>query len=321
MQWEKLGKLFDPTQHQLADGCSVFAKSPQALVLPDRVRIYFSAQRKTQNGKYLSCPQYVDFTRTFDKIIGLSERTVVALGALGEFDEHGIFPLNVLWHEGKVLGYTSGWSRRVSVSIDMSIGLAVSEDDGVTFVKYGSGGPIMSATPNEPFLVGDPFVQHHNGQFHMWYIFGTGWKRYSESGEPERCYKIAHAVSDDGVEWRRDGRAIIADRLEDECQALPTVLYKDGRYHMYFCYRGMHDFRTNAQNAYRLGYAYSDDRQHWVRDDSRAGIDVTPGAWDSDMMCYPHLFTCDDAVYMLYNGNEFGKYGFGIAKLISTDPH
>jgi len=34
------------------------------------------------------------------------------------------------------------------------------------------------------------------------------------------------------------------------------------------------------------------------------------------MMCYPNIFECNDNIYLLYNGNEFGKYGFGIAKLI-----
>ena len=320
MQWEKLGKLFDPTQHAIADGCSLYAKAPQAIVLHDRVRIFYSAQKKTENGKYLSCPQYVDFTKSFDKILGLSQRQVIALGALGAFDEHGIFPMNVLRYEDKVLAYTSGWSRRVAVSIDMSIGFASSENDGESFVKYGDGGPIMSASHNEPFLVGDPFVQYLNGQFHMWYIFGTSWNRYSGVGEPERCYKIAHAVSNDGIQWERNGRAIISDRLAEECQALPTILFKDGRFHMYFCYRGSHDFRTNTLNAYRLGYAFSEDMRNWHRDDSQAGLDVSPNAWDSDMLCYPHLFECDDAVYLLYNGNEFGKYGFGIARLISIEP-
>jgi hypothetical protein len=41
----------------------------------------------------------------------------------------------------------------------------------------------------------------------------------------------------------------------------------------------------------------------------------TPGDWDADMQCYPHAFECDGSVYLLYNGNEFGRYGFGLAKL------
>ena len=56
--------------------------------------------------------------------------------------------------------------------------------------------------------------------------------------------------------------------------------------------------------------------REWQRDDGQAGIDVSPGAWDGDMMCYPHVFECDGSIFLLYNGNEFGKFGFGIAKLI-----
>lgn len=317
MKWEKLGKIFDPSEHALSEGCSLFAKSPQALVFDSFVRIYFCSQKKTSNGKYLSCPQYVDFNKNFDKILRLSKGPVVALGKLGEFDEHGIFPLNVLKHEGKIFAYTSGWSRRVSVSIDMSIGLAISEDDGASFLKYGSGGPIMTATHNEPFLVGDPFVKYLNESFHMWYIFGVSWKRPTPDADAERFYKIAHAISTDGINWTRDGKTIIANKLSNECQAHPTVFYAGERYHMYFCYRNAYDFRNNKSNSYRLGYAFSDDLINWHRDDSKSGIDVTEGTWDSDMMCYPNTFECDGSIYLLYNGNEFGKYGFGIAKLIN----
>jgi hypothetical protein len=37
--------------------------------------------------------------------------------------------------------------------------------------------------------------------------------------------------------------------------------------------------------------------------------------WDSEMMCYPHLFKSDESIWLLYNGNEFGKHGFGAARL------
>ena len=38
--------------------------------------------------------------------------------------------------------------------------------------------------------------------------------------------------------------------------------------------------------------------------------------WDSEMQCYPHLFRCDEKVYLLYNGNAFGKAGFGLAEWV-----
>ena len=318
MKWEKLGKIFDPSDHRLSQGCHAFAKSPQALVFDDFVRIYFSSQKKSENGKYLSHPQFVDFDKSLSQILRVSGQPVLELGKLGEFDEHGIFPINVLKHQGRVLAYTSGWSRRTSVSIDMSIGLAISDDGGTSFKKYGSGGPVMAATCNEPFLVGDPFVKFLDGSFHMWYIFGVAWKRPEPGAQAERFYKIGHATSSDGINWIRNGKAIIDDRLADECQALPTVFHAADRYHMYFCYRSAYDFRSNSSNAYRLGYAFSDDLRTWHRDDSLSGIDPSESGWDSEMMCYPHVFQCEDSIYMLYNGNDFGRHGFGAARLLSA---
>jgi len=151
----------------------------------------------------------------------------------------------------------------------------------------------------------------------MWYIFGTTWKCFTGESTPDRTYKIGHATSVDGVKWRKEeARQIIDDRLgPDESQALPSVVEIDGRYHMFFCYRQSSDFRSNSARAYRIGHAYSDDLVDWTRDDDDPGIESSQGDWDSDMMCYPHTFRCDDRVYMLYNGNYFGRFGFGLAVL------
>lgn len=315
MKWDKLGKIFDPADHPLPMDSVGFAQSPQTLVMADRVRVYFSTRERDRVGKYLSHVAFVDFDKDFQRILGVSQRPVIALGELGCFDEHGIFPFNVLRDGKRVLAYTTGWNRKVSVSADAAIGLAVSHDGGATFVKYGSG-PVLAASLHEPFLVGDAFVAKHDGIYHMWYIFGVRWTQPSVSEPPDRVYKIAHATSVNGIEWRKEGRLIISDRLDaDECQALPTVISLDGAYHMFFCYRAVHGFREHADKAYRIGYARSTDLVNWVRDDSQAGIDVSAAGWDSQMQCYPHVFECDSKVYMLYNGNEFGRHGFGLAVL------
>ncbi|PKN68041.1 MAG: hypothetical protein CVU54_16010 [Deltaproteobacteria bacterium HGW-Deltaproteobacteria-12] len=318
MKWRKLGKIFDPTQHKLANGCVEYAQSPQALVFDDYVRIYFSTRRKDPaNGKYFSHISFVDMSADLAEIISVSSHTVIELGALGCFDEHGIFPLNVLKNGSEVYGYIGGWNRRVSVSVDTSIGLAVSRDNGATFKRTGDG-PVLTSSLKEPFLVGDPFVTIFNKKFHMWYIFGLAWKKFSENQPPERIYKIGQAVSADGITWQKkeEGRQIIADRIGvEESQALPTVAYFNGCYHMFFCYRESFDFRTNKRRSYRIGYACSDDLINWTRNDPVAGIDVSEGSWDSDMICYPHVFHCREKVYLLYNGNEFGRFGFGLAVL------
>ncbi|WP_197455311.1 glycoside hydrolase family protein [Stieleria neptunia] len=281
------------------------------------MRIYFSSrQRDADTGKFRSHVLYVDFDWELQKVLRVTEQPALPLGGLGCFDEHGIFPFNPIRVGDRVFAYTCGWSRRVGVSVETGIGLAISDDGGITFRRIGDG-PILSATRHEPCLVGDGFVQRFGDVFHMWYIFGHPWQQFPGQSEPDRIYKIAHATSPDGVHWTKDGGdQIVADAIGDgECQALPTVIERGGRFHMYFCYRYPNDFRTNPDRGYRIGYASSDDLQHWVRDDRQVGIERSASAevWDSQMMCYPHVFHHNQNAYLLYNGNEFGRRGFGLA--------
>lgn len=315
MKWRKLGKIFDPADHALANGCVEFAQSPQALALGDRVRVFFSTRARDATGKYLSHVAYVDFDRQLSRVLEVSNHTVIPLGGLGCFDEHGIFPVSPVRDGLRVLAYTTGWNRKVSVPVDASVGLAISMDDGRTFEKHGTG-PVLTTSLHEPFLVGDAFVRILHGTYHMWYIHGTSWSDPIPGLAPERVYKIAHATSADGIAWEKEGKLLIEDRLgSGECQALPTVIPLGDRYHMFYCYRQQFGFRHSRDGGYRIGYAHSDDLRTWLRADAEAGIDVSASGWDSDMQCYPHVFELDGNVYMLYNGNEFGRRGFGAAVL------
>ena len=102
----------------------------------------------------------------------------MALGGLGCFDEHGIFPMNVASRRRPRSSATPpAGAAGFRCPLDTAIGLAISHDDGLSFERIGPG-PVLAASLHEPFLVGDAFVALIGGEFHMWYIFGTGWKRY-----------------------------------------------------------------------------------------------------------------------------------------------
>lgn len=314
MQWKRLGKIFDPGSANLMPGQCGFAQSPQALVRDDFIRVFFSTRTRDATATYLSQVAYVDFDKQFRKILNHSTAPLIPLGPLGSFDEHGIFPANIVSVGTDVYAYTTGWSRRRSVPVDAAIGMAISKDGGRSFVKQGDG-PVLGPSLHEPFLVGDAFVANFDGTFHMWYIHGTRWIKNS-IGQPDRVYKIAHATSSDGVVWQRVFSGIIPDHIgSDECQALPTVIKLDGRYHMWFCYRYAVDFRNNPERSYRIGHAWSADLKIWHRQDESSGLDVASEGWDSEMVCYPNVFHCEQETYMLYNGNAFGKQGFGLARL------
>ena len=318
MKWEKLGKIFDPNDFQLPENSKEFAQSPQTLVFDDFIRIYFSTRAFEQTGMFLSNIAYVDFSKDLKQVIEVSKNTVIPLGELGTFDEHGIFPINPFMDGGRILAYTCGWSRRISVSVETSVGVVYSDDNGKTFKRLGPG-PILSSSINEPVLVGDGFVQKYDNTYFMWYIFGKTWIRATDSEPPARVYKIAYATSLDGINWDKvEAKQIVSDVIdENECQALPTVVEHNGIYHMVFCFRHSTDFRTNPKRGYKLGYAYSKDLKNWIRDDAKFNFNLPDEGWDSKMMCYPHLFKVGDQIFLLYNGNNFGRYGFGAAKLVS----
>jgi hypothetical protein len=318
MKWEKFGKIFDPNDYQLPDNSKEFAQSPQTLVFDDFIRIYFSTRAVESTGMFFSNIAYVDFSKDLKKVIGVSKNTVIPLGELGTFDEHGIFPINPFKDGDRILAYTCGWSRRVSVSVETSIGVVYSDDNGNTFKRLGPG-PILTSSINEPVLVGDGFVQKYNNTYFMWYIFGKTWIKATDTEPPARVYKIAYATSLDGINWDKvEAKQIVLDIIdENECQALPTVVEHNGIYHMVFCFRHASDFRTNPKRGYKLGYAYSKDLQIWIRDDEKLNFSLPDEGWDSEMMCYPHLFKVDDQIFLLYNGNNFGRVGFGLAKLVS----
>lgn len=314
MIWEKKGLIFDAKKFDLE-----FAQSPQTLVFDDYVRIYFSTRERDSKGEYLSKIAFVDFDLELSKVLNVSTNKVISLGGLGTFDEHGIFPINPFKDsDGKIYAITCGWNRRVSVPVETGIGLVYSNDNGNTFDRKFKG-PILAASLNEPVLVGDGFVQKYNGTYYMWYIFGTHWLEKTIDEPVARIYKIGYATSTDLINWERNNSKIIEDVLnEDECQALPTVVEFEGNYHMFFCFREATDFRTNPKRGYKLGYASSQDLINWTRDDEKGGMNLNyDESWDASMMCYPHIFKVKNQVYLLYNGNEFGKFGFGLAKLKS----
>lgn len=318
MNWKKLGHIFDPTKWD--DGIDrpwmkTHSQCTHALILDSVVRVYFSCRpEKDSSGLAKSYTTFLDLDRNdLCKIISVSENPVMPLGELGTFDEFAVYPSCNIRHEDTILLYYAGWNRMKSVPFNTSIGLAVSKDEGRTFTRLGPG-PILSADVYEPFVLSGPKVRKFNDTWFMFYLAGIKW--IDDHGTPEIIYKNRMAVSSDGINWQRCNKNIIPDVLdENECQAGPDVFYMDGKYHMYFIYREGLNFRTTPGRGYKIGYAYSNDLFNWTRDDSKAGISYSEEGWDSTMHHYPHVFELDGNHYMLYNGNDFGKYGFGLAVL------
>ena len=138
IKWKKLGRIFDPPASSCRmDACNSRSRR-RHWYSTDFVRIYFSSRELRSGQRQVPEPCLL---RRFAKDFRAghpreSRQAVIELGKLGCFDEHGIFPMNVVRHNGDIYGYTCGWSRRVSVSVETAVGLAFSDDDGLTFRRH-----------------------------------------------------------------------------------------------------------------------------------------------------------------------------------------
>jgi predicted GH43/DUF377 family glycosyl hydrolase len=315
-EWEKLGRVFDPSSVAGRPWLKEFAQAPASLLLDDVLRVYFSCRPPADaTGQYVSYSAYVDLDRMDPtRVVAVAEEPILSLGGLGTFDEFGTYPVSVIQLGDKVRAYYAGWTRCASVPFNVAIGCAESTDGGKAFERLGPG-PVLPYSIDEPFVMSGPKIRRFNGQFYLFYIAGKSWKMVEGRAEP--VYRIRMASSSDGLSWTKHNTDLIETRIEaDEAQASPDVFYADGLYHMFFCYRYSEGYRGH-EKGYRIGYAYSRDLQDWTRDDDRAGITVSPEGWDSEMVSYPHVFELNGAVYMAYLGNAVGREGFGLAQLKS----
>ena len=313
MKWVKRGQIFNPTILGDSDWMQVQAQNPYVLKFDNFIRVYFNTRpQKSKDGKNKSYAGFVDLDiNDFSKIIKIASKPLLNLGEIGTFDEHGVMAGSVYKMGNEYYLYYVGWTRMQSVPYNWAIGLAVSKD-GEVFTRKGNG-PVIGANLNEPYLqAGCSSILNIDNTLHMWYTTGVKW---IDNGEkPESVYQITHATSLDGIHWDRDGALCIEPVIEDEAQASPTVIKIGEKWHMLFSYRHTTNFR-NKERGYRIGYASSYDLKTWKRDDAFAGLNVSDTGWDSEMVCYPHIFEVKGKVYLLYCGNDFGKEGFGYAEL------
>lgn len=301
MKWKKLDLVFCP------NGELWWMQTHASLPTVDRIgeylyRIYF-ASRDEDNRSRIG---YVEIDiREPNTIISLRDEPVLDIGELGDFDYYGVYPSSIVNYDGKKYLYYIGWDRGYEVWRAF-VGLAISKDGGETFRKI-SRTPIIDRCEVDPYLCTSPFVMLDENKWKMWYTSGIKWAKID--GKPKPKYLIKYAESSDGIKWVRKNTICVNFKYEDEWAiARPCVIKENGIYKMWYCY-------TVGDRGYRIGYAESKDGINWVRKDEGAGIEVSQSGWDSDTVCYPYVFIHDGIKYMVYNGNRFGKTGFGLAIL------
>ncbi|HEY0740074.1 MAG TPA: hypothetical protein VGD40_01380 [Chryseosolibacter sp.] len=276
------------------------AANPFAVPLTDSLlRIYFTTRDEYSRSHVV----WADVDINFD-VTQISQRPVIEPGTPGCFDDSGAAMgcyLEVMQHH---YIFYLGWNLKITVPWQNSIGLAMLDNSTGLFHKT-SRAPLLDRSDEDPFSISYPSVLFEDGMFRMWYGSNLAWGK----DETTMDHVIKYAYSRDGKNWTRTNKICIdLHGAEEYAIARPCVLKIDGLYRMWYSYRG-----SRATKGYRIGYAESMDGLTWNRKDDRAGIDVSKDGWDSEMICYANVFFFRNKFYMLYNGNGYGKTGFGLA--------
>ncbi|MGI8559974.1 MAG: hypothetical protein ACR2J7_00725 [Luteimonas sp.] len=304
MNWHKRGLVWSP------DGSLPWARThamvPTPIDLPHLgvIRIFFSGCDHAG----IARPGFVDVSPTDPtRLVAVHPRPLMDIGLPGTFDENGVLVTSVLrLPDGRLHMYYVGFEIGTRIRYRLLSGLAVSDDDGVTFGRH-SPVPILERRPDDLYFRGGPCVLHENGRFRLWYVGGSHWLDIDGKAMPE--YRVKYLESADGIDWPGSGRLVLDISDEDEHGfGRPWILpLPGGGYEMYY------SVRRKSLRAYRMGYAVSADGLSWLRKDDEMGLDVTPDTFDSDAIMYAAPIRIAEAIYCYYNGNDFGREGFAVA--------
>jgi hypothetical protein len=299
--WKKKGLVYYPDDESYSHG-----SHPCAVHLKDDIYlIAFTRRDLTQRSHIFLSYAHIDR----GKLELISEpKLCLWPGEPGCFDCDGVISVCLVKHKEIIYLYYVGWQNLPEGMWICDTGRAIVNPDDL-MVNREFQGPVLGRDKNNPLFAAATAFHVTEDKWQTWYNSGVKWKK--KDGGWHHRYGIHYAESDDGVDWHCHPEMCIpfADEYE-YAFGRPSVIRKNGIFYMWFAHRATKDIET-----YRIGFATSHDGRNWSRNDAIAGIDVSTKGWDSQMICYPCVFEHKKWFYMLYNGNHYGKTGFGLATM------
>ena len=298
-KWEKLGPLIKPTEDikwmVSHIGASFAVKREDNLF-----DLYITGRNKDNIS---SIGKGILEVGSNPKIVSIEKEPILTKGKLGTFDENGVSYPSIVKTKNSIYLYYTGWMPTVNTPFQNQLGLAIINDGKV---RRFSRAPLLERDKNDFLSIGSVYVAKNQTKWEMWYTSFLKWEMLKKH-KVKHYYLIKYASSTDGINWIRKNKIAIPFKNSSEYAiSRPTIFQHNNFYHMFFCARG---------DQYKLGYAFSEDGKNWKRDDSNVGIILSKNGWDSEEMCYPHVFKKADHLFLLYSGNNYGNSGLGIARM------
>ena len=312
--WEKLGILVAPDPSvpwmQSHAQLPVVVPAPEKGNGGDRFEAFFAS--RDAGGRSHIGRAVLDLGDA-PRVVSIDREPLLSPGPIGMFDADGVYPASIVMSGGERRLYYVGWLRGVPQPLFFTaIGLATARAGSHAFTRY-SPAPIVDRGPHDPCLVTSPSVYSDGRSWRMVYVSGLGWDE--RDGHLHSRYHLKSATSLDGVTWSRDGRVAVDFKDRDETNlGRACVVRTRAGWQLWFC-------AASRTSKYRLAYAESADGVAWQRCDERAGLSVSSqtSAFDSEMVAYPFVVRHGATEFLFYNGNNFGRDGFAVARRPAVD--
>lgn len=277
------------------------------LLNSDVIRVFISSMDEI--GRCRPC--YIDVSSHNPlEILSYSEKPILDIGAPGDFDDNGVVCLSIISPEpGKLWMYYAGFEICQNIRYRIFTGLAISEDNGVSFKRY-SRVPVLDRTDNESFFRCGSFVMFDDEKYRLWYVAGNSWTEINGKSMP--IYDLRYQESANGIDWEPLGTVSLPITNEDEHGFGRPWVVKESKNN----YKLFYSIRSRSLSSYKLGYAESVDGIDWVRKDKLMGLGLSDTGFDSKGIMYSSILNINGRTYCFYNGNNFGEDGFGVAELI-----
>lgn len=299
-----IGNIYKPPFDGSWKDNSALTPTPFLLDL-ETIRIFTSFRDPSGTGRI----GFIDVSAHDPSLIkNISEEPVVDIGEPGCFDDNGMILGDVISCNSQLHLYYVGFQIPTKCKFLAFSGLAISNNNGISFKKYSSI-PILDRKQGYETINAIHTVLEEKSKniFRVWCGAGNSWIEENNNSFPS--YRVTYIESPDGINFSSSLPSVHIPLLKDEYRlGRPRVYKLESSYLMLFTY-------AKIGESYQIGFATSPDGYIWERNKLPPFTLKESELKDCGLISYPTFINAAGNKYIFFNGSDMGFNGIYCAKI------
>ena len=296
---QKITNIYNPKYQKKNKYLQTHASHPTSLKIKKNIYKIFYCARDCYSKSSIS-----SFYLNIDKMKIFSNKRLVEFkydqGV--DFFKNGISLGNIYKYNGKSYLSFMGWGDNSKYPWCGSIGILEIKKN--FSLKLTSEEPLIFLEDDEislsyPFIIQDEFY------FHVWYGATTKWNPNKKFINHQIRYKKINILDRKIVDFKKN---VIPNHKIGNCFSKPSIIKINDINIL------MLSYKNSANSNYKIVFYKSLNLNDWelIKND-----ELTPSnlKWENNMVEYGSFIKTNKGCFILYNGNDYGKTGIGIANI------